>query len=127
MMKLAVEHGAYRCGIAQQLVPVPHGAIRGHQCAGEFVASHDELKQSLAGGAYVPTVFVGMYAARSLRRPHSVLSMAISEASSRKQNRPVPASHTSQKGAGTYAPPGGLGEGAWRLAVVPPRRGGSIL
>ena len=44
-MEKAVEHGADRCGIAQQLAPVVDRAVRGRQRTGSLVATHDDFEQ----------------------------------------------------------------------------------
>ena len=50
MVEEAVEHGADGGRIAEQLAPVFHGAVRGHQRAGPFVAPHNNLQEFFGGG-----------------------------------------------------------------------------
>jgi hypothetical protein len=47
-MEQAIEQGADRGGIAEQLAPV-HGAIRGEERRDSFVSAHDDLEQVLGG------------------------------------------------------------------------------
>ncbi len=46
----AVEEGGDRGGVAEQLVPVPHGAVGGRNRGRPLVAAHDWLQQLLGGG-----------------------------------------------------------------------------
>jgi hypothetical protein len=50
MMQQAVEHGADRGAITEQLAPVLDGPIRGNERAGALVAAHDDLQQFFGGG-----------------------------------------------------------------------------
>ncbi len=45
MVEKTVEHRAHSGGVTQQLAPVFDGTIRSQQCAGPFIASHDDLEQ----------------------------------------------------------------------------------
>lgn len=47
VVKTTVEHGTDGSGVAQQFSPVLDGAIRGQDCAGPFVAPHDDFQQFL--------------------------------------------------------------------------------
>lgn len=47
VVKKTVEHGTDGSGVAQQFSPVLDGAIRGQECAGPFVAPHDDFQQFL--------------------------------------------------------------------------------
>ena len=49
-MQHAIEHGADRGDIAQQLSPVFDGAVRCQQRTGALVAAHDDLQQILGRG-----------------------------------------------------------------------------
>ncbi len=50
VVKQAIQHGADRRGIAQQLAPILDGTIRGHQSAGPLIASQHDLQQIFGRG-----------------------------------------------------------------------------
>src|SRR5208283_4154600 len=49
VVQQAVEHGGNGGAVAEQLAPVLNRTIRGQQCAGAFVATHDDLQQFFSG------------------------------------------------------------------------------
>ena len=79
MVQKAVEHGADRRRIPQQLAPVFHRSIGSHQHAGAFIAPHGEIGQ-----------FFGAAVRGSLRIPKSSMMSSGTVVSDSKQSLRVP-------------------------------------
>src|ERR1700704_1395814 len=50
MVQESIKHGAHRSSISQQLAPVLHWSIRGHDRTGPFIAAHNDLQKILSSG-----------------------------------------------------------------------------